>query len=97
LFNDALADSRDVSWLWDVDVSELKNRPSISTSGTRAYDIANRLKYADISVENVSIDVEKALSEFIKHNDSGVIFLTYTAMLSVRKQIHKMHKGDPKP
>lgn len=92
VINDAIADSRDVSWLWDVDVSMLRKRPSISTSGTRAYDIANRLKYADMAVAHIETDIEKALQIFVKQNKVGVIFLTYTAMLRVRKLMHHMHK-----
>ena len=92
VINDAIADSRDVSWLWDVDFEPLKKRPSVSTSGTRAYDMANRLNYADMSVHAVNTDIEKSLRSFIRSNENGVIFLTYTAMLQVRKLLHGIVK-----
>jgi UDP-N-acetylmuramyl tripeptide synthase len=92
VINDAIADSRDVSWLWDVDVSLLGKRPNIYVSGTRAYDMANRLKYAEITTTDIENDVEKSLKKFMRHNDNGVIFLTYTAMLRVRKLLSHMHK-----
>jgi UDP-N-acetylmuramyl tripeptide synthase len=91
VINDAIADSRDVSWLWDVDVAPLSKRPFVSTSGSRAYDIANRLKYADIRTKDVNLDIESSLNTFItSSHGGGVIFLTYTAMLKVRKLIHHM-------
>lgn len=83
--NDAHADSRDVSWLWDVDVSALAGRPGISAAGTRAYDMAVRLKYAGIKALGVDTDYKEAVEDFCKANRSGVIFLTYTAMLGIRK------------
>lgn len=85
VINDAIADSRDVSWLWDVDFEAFKKRLSISTSGTRAYDIANRLKYAGIRTLDIDTNIEKSLLDFIRTNEKGVIYLTYTAMLHVRK------------
>lgn len=96
VINDAIADSRDVSWLWDVDVAPLSKRPMLATSGTRAYDMANRLKYADIRVGAVETSIEVALQSFISTTDGGVIFLTYTAMLQVRKLLHHIHKGGKK-
>ena len=94
--NDAIADSRDVSWLWDVDFDLLKKRPSVSTSGTRAYDMANRLWYAEIASQSVDTAVESSLRNFISRNDKGVIFLTYTAMLQVRKMLHHIGKETEK-
>jgi UDP-N-acetylmuramyl tripeptide synthase len=94
VINDAIADSRDVSWLWDVDVSALAKRPALYTSGTRAYDMANRLKYADIKVKSSDVDIERSLDDFIDANSGGVIFLTYTAMLRVRKLLHHIQKGE---
>jgi lipid II isoglutaminyl synthase (glutamine-hydrolysing) len=89
VINDAYADSRDVSWLWDVDVSMLTGRPFVSVSGTRAYDMAVRLKYDDIYSEDVGTDIVKSLDRFRGKTDKGVVFLTYTAMLKVRTLIQK--------
>jgi UDP-N-acetylmuramyl tripeptide synthase len=85
VINDHIADGRDVSWLWDVDVSSLSSRPSVSTAGTRGYDMANRLKYADSETLHVEPDPKLAIQKFVSENRSGVLFLTYTAMLESRK------------
>ena len=46
--NDAEADGRDVSWIWDVDFERLSATPGIRAfvGGTRAHDLQVRLKYA---------------------------------------------------
>lgn len=47
--NDQVADSRDVSWIWDVDLEQCLGRVKIVViAGTRAYDMAVRLKYAGV-------------------------------------------------
>jgi len=47
--NDNEPDGRDVSWIWDVDFEQCRERISyLAVSGTRANDLALRLKYAGI-------------------------------------------------
>jgi UDP-N-acetylmuramyl tripeptide synthase len=87
IINDAIADGRDVSWLWDLDVHSLSSRPSIATAGTRGYDMAVRLKYSDISTSYTELDEAIAIKRFVEAHSSGVLFLTYTAMLHSRKII----------
>ena len=54
--NDNYADGRDISWLWDSDFEQLKNaRKLVVTSGTRAEDMALRLKYAGIPQDKSSL------------------------------------------
>lgn len=88
VLNDRIPDGRDISWIWDVDFEVLKkNRATINVSGDRTYDIANRLKYADIEYNPVD-SLEKALSqslEQVKDDETLVILPTYSAMLEVRK------------
>lgn len=84
--NDNYADGRDVSWLWDVDFEKLKNVKV--TSGSRAADMALRLKYDNIKVEEVEEDLKFALKKFSKMKSKKKrIFATYTAMLELRKII----------
>lgn len=88
--NDNYADGRDMSWLWDVDFSSLKQ--VTITSGIRAYDIALRLQYNDVPVHSVDTDLASALRHFIEaHPDAPKrIYCTYTAMLSLRKELAKI-------
>ena len=47
--NDRIADGRDVSWIWDADFELLAGRVrNVTCSGTRAEEMALRLKYAGI-------------------------------------------------
>ena len=85
--NDEVADGRDVSWLWNVDFRHLKNVKI--TAGTRAADMALRLKYDDVLVEDCVENLRTALRKFTKANKKPKrIFATYTAMLELRKIIN---------
>ena len=83
--NDNYADGRDVSWFWDVDFSLLKNVAIIS--GVRAYDMALRLQYDDISIGKIDTNISKALEDFINTNpdEPKQIFCSYTAMTTIRR------------
>ncbi len=83
--NDNYADGRDVSWFWDVDFSLLKNVAMIS--GARAYDMALRLQYDDISIGKIDTNISKALEDFINTDpdEPKQIFCSYTAMTTIRR------------
>lgn len=88
--NDKFADGRDMSWLWDVEFSSLSNANSISISGTRAYDMALRLKYNEVKTKTVEENCSVALENLMKNSGCDKqIFCTYTAMLEIRKQLSK--------
>jgi UDP-N-acetylmuramyl tripeptide synthase len=89
--NDNYADGRDMSWLWDVDFTQLGEQP-VYVSGIRAYDMALRLQYDEVSMEKVETELAKALADFInRHPDMPKrIYCTYTAMLSLRKELSKI-------
>ena len=84
--NDNIADGRDVSWLWNVDFSMLKNIKMVS--GIRATDMALRLKYDNLACEKIEEDLPAAVKKFTSGSDRPKrIFATYTAMLEIRKII----------
>ena len=84
--NDRVADGCDISWLWNVNFSQLKNIKMIS--GIRAYDMALRLKYDNIQVDDIVEDLPTAVQKFTASNKKHKrIFATYTAMLEIRKII----------
>ncbi|HSY16289.1 MAG TPA: MurT ligase domain-containing protein [Jatrophihabitantaceae bacterium] len=85
--NDDYADGRDVSWLWDVDfaalTTSLASPARISTSGTRATDMAVRLRYDDIATQLVEPDLERAVQQAVAAVPPAaevIVFSTYTAM-----------------
>jgi UDP-N-acetylmuramyl tripeptide synthase len=79
--NDNLADSRDMSWLWDIDFSDLRASGVALAAGSRAGDMALRLSYDGISVEAIEPDIEKALHALSKTPGDTVVFASYTAMM----------------
>jgi UDP-N-acetylmuramyl tripeptide synthase len=90
--NDNIADGRDVSWLWDVNLSPLKGQQIALTSGTRAADMALRLSYDDIKTIEITPSLPKALKRFSQQDGRKVIFATYTAMLDFYSLLSK--KGE---
>lgn len=88
--NDDYADGRDMSWLWDVEFTSLKNVAIVS--GVRAYEMALRLQYDEVPVGHIDSNLSAALQHFIKNSTDQPkrIYCTYTAMLSLRKELAKI-------
>ena len=85
--NDGIADGRDVSWIWDADFELLAGRVrSVACSGTRAEEMALRLKYAGIGSEIVvERDLERSLDAAVAAGEGPLFALpTYTALLELR-------------
>ena len=86
--NDKIADGRDVSWIWDADFELLSGRVRRATcSGTRAEEMALRLKYAGIDAElHVDRDLGRSLDIAVAGGDGRPLFAlpTYTALLELR-------------
>jgi UDP-N-acetylmuramyl tripeptide synthase len=88
--NDATADGKDVSWIWDVDFEPLL--PALGTvvaAGERAAELALRFKYAGLDEDAIEVvpDLEAALDRALALTEPGreLVFLpTYTAMLALR-------------
>jgi UDP-N-acetylmuramyl tripeptide synthase len=86
--NDRIADGRDVSWIWDADFEVLAGRVGrVTCSGTRAEEMALRLKYAGIDAE---LAVERDLGESLDYalataaGERLYALPTYTALLELR-------------
>jgi lipid II isoglutaminyl synthase (glutamine-hydrolysing) len=85
--NDGIADGRDVSWVWDADFELLAGRVRRATcAGTRAEEMALRLKYAGIEAPiAVERDLGRSLDAALAAADRRVYALpTYTALLELR-------------
>jgi UDP-N-acetylmuramyl tripeptide synthase len=89
ILNDRTADGRDVSWVWDADwelVAPHVRR--LTCSGTRAAELALRLKYAGVPAERLEVveDVERGLDRALAAGDGPLYALpTYTALLELRE------------
>jgi lipid II isoglutaminyl synthase (glutamine-hydrolysing) len=95
ILNDKIADGRDVSWIWDADFELLAGRIRRATcSGTRAPELALRLKYAGIDPSRIRVqaDLPSALREaaadgLVGSDSTAPLYAlpTYTAMLALRE------------
>ena len=91
ILNDQIADGRDVSWIWDADFELLAGRvATVLCSGTRAADLAARLKYAGVEPERIRLqpDLAGALAQALEQGDASrplYALPTYTAMLALRE------------
>jgi lipid II isoglutaminyl synthase (glutamine-hydrolysing) len=91
VLNDQIADGRDVSWIWDVDFELLAGRiRRVRCSGSRAAELATRLKYAGIEPARIHVleDLASALRDAAADRPAAGAPLyalpTYTAMLALR-------------
>ncbi len=93
LINDRYADGTDVSWLWDAEFERLAGCVAHATvGGTRAADMAVRLKYAGIEAGQMTIvddpaDALDAALERLPHGATLYALPTYTAMLDLRAEL----------
>jgi UDP-N-acetylmuramyl tripeptide synthase len=86
--NDEYADGRDMSWLFDVGFGALAQTGVAMVSGTRAWDMALRLRYDEVAFEAVDTQLEQALDRFIQVSARPMrLYCTYTAMLRCRSHL----------
>ncbi|MBI5948996.1 MAG: DUF1727 domain-containing protein [Chloroflexi bacterium] len=92
LLSDRFADGQDVSWTWDVDYELLA--PLVAkcwAGGTRAEDMALRLKYAGwpapTAVEPDPVRLLDAVLAATTPGDEVAIVPTYTAMIDLRAEL----------
>jgi UDP-N-acetylmuramyl tripeptide synthase len=99
--NDAIADGRDVSWIWDVDFEPLAaGLERLIVSGDRAAELALRFKYAGFDPEDIELvpELGAALDRGLALTPEGeeLVFLpTYTAMLSVQQVLADRNHARP--
>jgi UDP-N-acetylmuramyl tripeptide synthase len=88
--NDAIADGRDVSWIWDVDFELLgAGLEWLIASGDRAAELALRFKYGGMPAAAIEVipDLGTALDRGLELAGPGgelVCLPTYTAMLELQ-------------
>jgi UDP-N-acetylmuramyl tripeptide synthase len=87
--NDRIADGRDVSWVWDADFELLAGRVRrVVCAGTRAPEMALRLKYAGWPTDSIEVvpEIEASLDHAVAAAPGRLFALpTYTALMDLRK------------
>jgi UDP-N-acetylmuramyl tripeptide synthase len=88
--NDAIADGRDVSWIWDVDFEPLlAGLDRLVATGSRAAELALRFAYGGLDRDRIEVvpSLDAALDrglELTAEDGELTILPTYTAMLALR-------------
>jgi UDP-N-acetylmuramyl tripeptide synthase len=99
--NDATADGKDVSWIWDVDFELLlPTLDRLVATGTRAAELALRFKYGGLDEDAIEVvpELEAALDRGLELTSAGgqlVALPTYTAMLALRDVVGR--RGHVRP
>jgi UDP-N-acetylmuramyl tripeptide synthase len=87
--NDRIADGRDISWVWDADFELLADSVRrVTCAGTRAPEMALRLKYAGWPEDRIAVepDIATSLDAAVASSPGRIFALpTYTALLELRK------------
>jgi lipid II isoglutaminyl synthase (glutamine-hydrolysing) len=93
--NDRIADGRDVSWIWDADFELLASTIGrVVCSGTRAPEIALRLKYAGVPTDRIEVEdgIAASLDRALAPSPRRLFALpTYTALIELRRLL--THRG----
>jgi lipid II isoglutaminyl synthase (glutamine-hydrolysing) len=91
--NDAIADGRDVSWIWDVDFEPLLGGlDRLVATGSRAAELALRFAYGGLDRDRIEVvpALDAALDRGLALTPAGeelTVLPTYTAMLALRRTI----------
>ena len=91
VLNDNIADGFDVSWIWDINFDNLNNVTRIITAGTRAYDIAIRIKTSGFDYNKIEpyVNLEEAITNLYKTSTKKYVIANYTSLQPTRKEIMK--------
>lgn len=91
VLNDNIADGFDVSWIWDINFNNLNNVTRIITSGTRAYDIAIRIKTSGFTAEKIEpyLNLEDAVKALYKTDIKKYVIANYTSLQPTRHELKR--------
>lgn len=91
VLNDNIADGLDVSWIWDINFSTFSRVTRVITAGTRAYDIAVRIKCAGYDQNKIVVrpDLKEAVQELNTTQGKKFIIANYTAVQPTRTALQR--------
>lgn len=91
VLNDNIADGLDVSWIWDINFTVFERVTRVVTSGTRAYDIAVRIKCSGYDASKIVVrpDLDKAVEELASTPGRKFVIANYTAVQPTRSALKR--------
>ena len=93
--SNTLVDGEDFGWLWDVDFESMAPKVErVVVSGTRADELANRLHYAGVASEKMTVIADRpaALDAALGHlpTDGRLVVLSgYTPLIELRNEMSR--------
>lgn len=96
IINDKINDGKDVSWIWDIDFSNMNSFDRIICSGTRGYDIAITLKCNDYDKSKIIVehDIEKAINNLLKTKTKKYIISNYSPLIKTKNILENLSECD---
>ena len=95
LINDTYQDGEDVSWLWDVDFSQLNEAKTerLLCAGIRQYDVGLRLKYEEISCNFVD-SLEESIKGLVATGTKNIyLIINYSALYRTNALLKKLESS----
>lgn len=96
VLNDKENDGKDVSWIWDIDLSNMKSFNRIICTGTRAYDMAITIKCNDYDKNKIIVehDIEKSINKLLETDNKKYIISNYSPLIKTKELLEQLEKGD---
>lgn len=101
--NDAPADGRDVSWIWDAPLGNLVVGRPVGLTGSRATDLRLRLTYDAVSGPDIALldeRLEPAFDAMLAATPAGgtlMVVTTYTVLMHLRAALVRRGHAAPVP
>ncbi len=91
VLNDNVADGLDVSWIWDINFSIFERVTRVVTSGTRAYDIAVRIKCSGFEASKIVVrpELDRAVECLAETPGRKYVIANYTAVQPTRSALKR--------
>lgn len=91
VLNDNVADGLDVSWIWDINFSIFERVTRVVTSGTRAYDIAIRIKCSGFEASKIVVrsELDRAVECLAETPGRKYVIANYTAVQPTRSALKR--------
>ena len=96
VLNDKENDGKDVSWIWDIDFSNMKSFDRIICTGTRAYDMAITIKCNDYDKNKIVVehDIASAINKLLETDNKKYIISNYSPLIKTKELLEQLEKGD---
>lgn len=93
--NDTYQDGEDISWLWDVDFQYLADAQAatITTNGTRRFDMGLRLKYEDIPCDSTT-DLRSTIIDRTTNGTGNLyVIVNYSGLYRTNHLLNELAKA----